>query len=90
MRFIDDNSVVLHQQAVLLNFRQQNTVGHQFDHGVIANVVAESHFVTNAAARFGFQLFSNTVGDGSRRQTTRLSMANQTFNAAPQLHTDFG
>ena len=35
VRFIDDQRVVLHQQAVLLNFRQQDTVGHQLDQGIV-------------------------------------------------------
>jgi hypothetical protein len=34
--FIDNDGVVLHQQAILLDLRQQNTVGHQLDHGVVA------------------------------------------------------
>ena len=89
VRFVNDDGVVLHQQAILLNFRQQNTVGHQLDHGVIAHVVAESHLVADAAARLRLQLFGNTVGNGARRQTTRLGMANQAFYPAAQLHTDF-
>ena len=89
VRFVNDDGVVLHQQAILLDFRQQNTVGHQLDHGVIADVVAESHLITNAATRLRLQLFGNTVGDGARRQTTRLGVANQAFDPAAQLHTDF-
>ena len=79
MRFVNDDGVVLHQQAILLDFRQQNTVGHQLDHGVIANVVAESHLVTDAAARLRLQLFGNTVRHGACRQSTRLGVANQPF-----------
>ncbi|SAF75014.1 Uncharacterised protein [Enterobacter kobei] len=89
VRFVDDDGVVLHQQAILLDFRQQDTVSHQLDHGVIADVVAESHLVTDAATRLGLQLFGNTVRHGTRRQTTRLGVANQTFHPAPQLHADF-
>ena len=89
MGFIDDDGVVLHQQTILLNFRQQNTVGHQLDHSVVADVIAEADFVANAAARLRLQLFGNTVSDGTRRQTTRLSMTNQPFQPTPQFHTDF-
>ena len=89
MRFIDDDGVVLHQQPILLDFRQQNTVGHQLDHGVVANVVAKTDLIADAAARLALQLFGNTVGHGARRQTTRLRMANQPFHPAPQLHADF-
>lgn len=89
MRFINDDGVVLHQQPVLLDFRQQDTVRHQLDHRVVADVIAETDFITDAAARFRLQLFGNTVGNGTRRQTTRLRMADQPFNTAPQLHTNF-
>lgn len=50
MRFVNNDSVVLHQQAVLLDLRQQDTVGHQLDHRVITYVIAETHFVTDATA----------------------------------------
>ncbi|VDZ73716.1 Uncharacterised protein [Atlantibacter hermannii] len=33
MRLIDNQRVVLHQQSILLNFRQQYPVGHQFEPG---------------------------------------------------------
>lgn len=89
MCFVNNDGVVLHQQAVLLDLRQQDTVGHQLDHRVITNVIAETHFVTDATARLRFQLFRNTVRHCSCRQTTRLGMADQPFNPAAQLHTDF-
>ena len=90
MRFIDDDGVVLHQQSILLDFRQQDTVRHQLDHGVITDMIAETNFITNTAARLGLQLFRNTVRHGARRQTTRLGMADQPFYPPPQFHTDFG
>ena len=90
MRLIDNDGVVLHQQTILLDLRQQDTVGHQLNHGVFADVVAEADFIADAAARLALQLFGNTVGDGSRGQTTRLSMADESFQPAAQLHADFG
>ena len=89
MRFINDDGVVLHQQTILLDFRQQDTVGHQLNHGVIADVIAESHLVADAAARLRLQLFRNTVRHGARRQTTRLGVTDQPFHPAAQLHADF-
>ncbi len=86
---IDDDSVVLHQQAVLLDLGQQNTIGHQLDHRVLADMIAEAHLITDSAAWLAFQLLGNTIRHRSRRQTSRLGMANQALNAAPQLHTDF-
>ena len=89
MRFVNNDGVVLHQQAVLLDLCQQDAVGHQLDHRVITDVIAETHFVTDATARLRFQLFRNTVRHRSCRQATRLGMTDQPFNPAPQLHTDF-
>ncbi|MNV06135.1 hypothetical protein D3C71_964970 [compost metagenome] len=89
MRFIDDDGVVLHQQAILLDFSQQNPVGHQFDHRVVADVIAKTHFIADATTRLRLQLLGNTVRHGTRRQTTRLGMTNQAFDPAAQLHTDF-
>ena len=63
MRFIDNDGVVLHQQAILLDLRQQNTVGHQLD------------LIADTAARLRLQLLGDTVGHGSRGQTARLGMA---------------
>ncbi|CCK02598.1 putative periplasmic protein kinase ArgK and related GTPases of G3E family [Cronobacter sakazakii 701] len=75
VRLIDDDGVVLHQQAILLDFRQQDTVGHQLNHGIVADVIAKAHFITDAAARLGLQLFGDAVCHGTRRETTRLGVA---------------
>ena len=89
MRFIDNDRVVLHQQAILLNFRQQDPIGHQFDHGVVADVIAETHLIADTPARLRLQLFGDTVSHRTRRQTTRLSVADQPFHSTPQFHADF-
>ncbi|CCJ92816.1 hypothetical protein BN131_489 [Cronobacter malonaticus 681] len=68
MRLIDDDGVVLHQQTVLLDLRQQNTVGHQLNHGVVADVIAKADFITDTAARLGLQLFGDAVRHGTRRE----------------------
>ncbi len=88
MRFIDDQRVVLHQQAVLLNFRQQDTVGHQLDQGIFSHLIVEAHLVADAAAERGFQLVGDAVGDGAGRQAARLGMADQPFHPAPQFQAD--
>ncbi len=53
-------------------------------------MVAEADFIADAAARLALQLFGNTIGDGPRRRATRLGMADESFQPAPQLHADFG
>ncbi|MNT64026.1 hypothetical protein D3C72_2018920 [compost metagenome] len=50
VRFIDNQRVVLHQQPVLLDFRQQDPVGHQLDQGVFADLIVKAHLITDAAA----------------------------------------
>ncbi len=70
MRFVNNDGVVLHQQAVLLDLCQQDTVGHQLDHRVITDVIAETHFVTDATARLRFSSSAirfATVRAASRR-----------------------
>ncbi|CQE77747.1 Uncharacterised protein [Salmonella enterica subsp. enterica serovar Typhimurium str. DT104] len=52
-------------------------------------MIAETNFIADAAARLRLQLFGNAVSDGARRQTTRLSMSNKSFNSASQFHTNF-
>ncbi|CCK14563.1 putative periplasmic protein kinase ArgK and related GTPases of G3E family [Cronobacter universalis NCTC 9529] len=89
VRLIDNDGVVLHQQTVLLDLRQQDPVGHQLDHGVVADVIAKANFITDATARLGLQFFGDAVRDGTRREATRLGVADKPFYPAPQLHTDF-
>ncbi|CAH0222388.1 hypothetical protein SRABI106_01993 [Rahnella aquatilis] len=89
MRFIDDQRVVLHQHAILLDLRQQNTVGHQLNEGVFTDLIVKANFITDRVTERGIQLIGNTVGHSTRRQTSRLSMTNHAFNPATEFHTDF-
>ncbi|MNH20902.1 hypothetical protein D3C79_806900 [compost metagenome] len=83
VRLIDDQGVVLHQQAILLYFGQQDTVGHQFDQGIFTHLIVEAHLVADAATQRGFQLIGNAVGNGACSQAARLRVANQAFDATP-------
>ena len=89
VRLIDNDGVILQQQTILLNFRQQDAVSHQLHLRGVADLIVKAHFIADAAAERGFQLLGDAVGDGARRQTTRLRMADQPFNAASQRQTDF-
>ncbi len=88
MRFINNDGVVLHQQAVLLDLRQQDTVGHQLDLSGITDLIVKTHLIANAATEAGFQLVGDAIGHGARRQTSWLRMANQPGNAPAQLQTN--
>ena len=49
--FVDDQRVVLIQEAVLLRFGQQDAVGHQLDVGLGARRVGEADFEADGAAQ---------------------------------------
>ncbi len=89
VRFIDNDGVVLIKKTVMLNLRQQNTVGHQFDLSLVRNLVVKTYLIADKATQLSFHLFRNAVGHRARCQTTRLSMTNQTKFSAPKLGTDF-
>ena len=89
MRFIDDQRVVLHQHAILLDFGQQNTVRHQFDQRVVTDLIGKADFIADRVAKRGVQLIGNTVRHRTRRQTSRLGVADHAFYPAAKLHADF-
>ncbi|MNU11371.1 hypothetical protein D3C72_2591620 [compost metagenome] len=47
MRLIDNDGVITVQEFIALRFRQQNTVGHQFDVAALGELVVKTHLVTN-------------------------------------------
>ncbi len=81
MRLVDDQRVILHQHAVLLDLRQQNTVGHQLNQGILAHLIAKAHLVADASSQRGLKLMSDTLGDRTRGQTTWLTVANHPAHA---------
>ena len=75
VRLVDDQGVVIFQQRIAVDFRQQNAVGHQLDAGVGRHLVVEAHLVADCAAEFGFQLRGNARRHRSRRHAARLGVA---------------
>ncbi|MNF97930.1 hypothetical protein D3C84_807740 [compost metagenome] len=47
---IDDDGVVLGQHAVVLDLRQQDTVSHQLDMGLLAHLIGKAHLVAHVLA----------------------------------------
>ncbi|MND72751.1 hypothetical protein D3C80_643100 [compost metagenome] len=86
---IDDDGVVLGQHAVVLDLRQQDTVCHQLDVGLLAHLIGKAHLVTHVMPKFGLHLFGNTGRHGAGRQTPRLGVADVALDPAPQRQTDF-
>ena len=60
MRLIDNQGVILHQHAILLNFSQQNTVGHQFDQRVVTHLIVKTNFIAHRAAKRRIKLMRDT------------------------------
>ena len=78
MGLINNERVVLIQKPILLAFSQKNTVSHELDQGVWVGVILKPHFVTHGMADLLPELFCNPVSHGSSRNSSRLSMSDQT------------
>ena len=76
MRLIDDQGVVGFEQRVVLRLCQQDTVGHQFDAGRLAQPVLKAHLKTHHFAQRGFEFFGDPLSDRTRRDAPRLGVAN--------------
>ena len=74
-----DQGVVLAQQPVVLDFRQQDAVGHQLESGAVGDLVGKSHLVAHQLAQAGTQLLGDALGHGARRQAPGLGVTDQPF-----------
>ncbi len=83
MRLVDDEGVVLVQITVVLRFRQQNAVGHQFHQRTRMGLVVKAHLVTDRLTDAFTQLLGNAVGDGARRDAPGLGVADKPGGTAP-------
>jgi hypothetical protein len=71
-----------------LRFRQQNSVGHQFDISGIAGLIIESDLETDMLSQTGIQLAGNSTGYAARGNSTGLRMSDQASNSKPLLQSD--
>ena len=90
MRFVDDEGVVLRQPAVVLDFRQQDAVGHELDRGGVADRVVEAHLVADRAAQRHLQLFRHPPRHRTRGDAARLGAADHAGRAAPGQQAQLG
>ncbi len=90
VRLVDDERVVVLQQRVAVYLGQQDTVGHQLDASVRADLVIEAHLVTDRATELGFKLMRNTRRHRARRDATRLRVSYAAQYTAPQCQTYLG
>ena len=88
VRFIDDDRVVLIEPAVVLVLGEQNAVGHQLDVRLRRGRVGEPHLESDLASDGHTQLFRHTCRDRSRGNSARLSVTDQSVDAASQVEAD--
>ena len=90
MRLVDDEGRVAAQQLVVLDFGEQNTVGHELNGAVFADLGGESHLVADGFANLLAELFGDAFGHGTRGEAARLGVANQALLAQAELEAHLG
>ncbi len=89
VRLVDDDRVITSEQRIAVDFRQQNTVRHQLDHGISRDLVVETYLVADKTAELGFEFSGNAGGHRTGGHATRLGMADAAQHPAPQRQADF-
>ena len=82
VRLVDEDGVVGRQEAVGLDLRQQDAVGHELDRGALADVLVEAHLIADRAAEFGVQFLGHAPRHRARGDAARLGAADQAGGAA--------
>ena len=90
MRLVNDEGRVAAQQLVVLNFGEQNTVGHELDGAVFADLGGESHLVADGFADFLAEFFGDAFGHGTRGEAARLGVADEALLAQAELEAHLG
>ena len=90
VRFINDEGVIAQQLRIMLNFGQQDTVGHQLDSRMLIGIVGKTHLKTDRFTQRHLQLFGQTRGHITRCETPRLGMTDQPTTTAARFQTQLG
>ncbi len=85
---VDDDRVVVAEEAVALGFGEQDAVGHQLDHRVGAGFVGEADLVADDAAELRAEFVGNAAGDGSGGEAAGLGVADLPGDAAAQIEAN--
>ena len=88
MGLVDDDGVVLFQEAVVLGLGQQDAVGHQLDQAGVAGMVLEAHLVADQLAQRRADLLGHAGRHAARGQAARLGVADQAVHTTAQLQAD--
>ena len=85
---VDDDGVVGFKQPVALDFREQNTIGHELDRAGGGYLVSKAHLVADQAAKHGIEFLCDALRNRTGGQPAGLGMAYQFVAAAPQRKTN--
>ena len=89
MGLINDEGVVVIQKPVMLNFSQQDAIGHQLDKSVAARLVPESNLVTDRLTDRLAQFLGNSGRNSPGSDPSRLRMPNHALHAPAGFKTYF-
>ena len=81
--FVDDDCVVLVEEAIRLTFRQHDPVGHQSDQSQRPGCVGEADAVPHFAAGLTLQFFRESRRNGSGRDAPGLRVSDHTADPSP-------
>ena len=90
MGFIDDDCFVAAQHGVVLQFVEQDAVGHDFEHGIAARLVCESDLRADGSAVFDLELLCDALSDGQGGDAAWLGAADPPFLAESALDEELG
>ena len=90
MRLVNNERGVLAQQLIVLNFGEQNTVGHEFNGAVLAHLRGETHLVTHGLTNFLPQLFGDALRHRTRGKAARLGVPNHAFFSKTEFQAHLG
>ena len=82
MGFVDDDRIVLIEEAVGLSFRQHDAVSHQLDIGVRVRGVREANLEATRGSLFASQFFRDTGGDRAGGDPAGLRMPDDAADPA--------
>ena len=90
MCLVNNERGVLAQQLIVLNFGEQNTVGHEFNGAVLAHLRGETHLVTHGLTNFLPQFFGDALRHRTRGKAARLGVPNHAFFSKTEFQAHLG
>ncbi len=88
--FVDNQCIVLLQQAIPLQLRQQDAIGHQFYRRTVRRLIAEAYLEPNQLTESRVQFLSNAICDCSRRQASGLGVSDRLVTPTTHFEADLG